>query len=86
MVMKSKVDAAIEREQRARAAAEKQAQTQAAKQQQTQTPAAKKQQTKVQNVPQTVTVRDTPKPKSETTTTTQKVATDDVKPKRGFGR
>ena len=86
MVMKSKISAAIEREQRAKAAAEKQAQAQAAKQQQTQTPAAKKQQPKVQNVPQTATVRDTPKPKSETTTTTQKVATDDDRPKRGFGR
>ena len=85
MVMKSKISAAIEREQRAKAAAEKQAQAQAAKQQ-TQTPAAKKQQPKVQNVPQTATVRDTPKPKSETTKTTQKVATDDDRPKRGFGR
>ena len=83
VTMSGIIRAARKKEAEAKAAAEKQAQ---AAKQQTQTPAANKQQPKVQNVPQTATVRDTPKPKSETTTTTQKVATDDVKPKRGFGR
>ena len=73
---------AAEQQAQAQAAKQQMEQAQAAKQQKSQAPVAEKQQPKVQNVPQTTTVRDTQKPKSESTQTTQKVTTDDVKPKR----
>ena len=92
MTMTNIIADAKDREFEAKLAAEQQAQAQAAKQQmeqaqaakqpKSQAPVAEKQQPKVQNVPQTTTVRDTQKPKSESTQTTQKVTTDDVKPKR----
>ena len=84
--MTAKMNAAIDREKRAKEAKEHEAEIEAAKKQQTETRAAERQQPKVRDVPQTPTVRDTPKPKSETTQTTQKVATDDDNPKRGFRR
>jgi hypothetical protein len=85
-IMTAKMNAAIERVKRAKEAKEHEAEIEAAKKQQTETRAAERQQPKVRDVPQTPTVRDTPKPKSETTQTTQKVATDDDNPKRGFRR
>lgn len=85
-IMTAKMNAAIEREKKAKEAKGREAEIEAAKKQQTETRAAERQQPKVRDVPQTPTVRDTPKLKSETTQTTQKVATDDDNPKRGFRR
>ena len=84
MMMKSKVNAAIEKEQKAKEAMEREAKAEAARKQQAEAHAAERQQPKVRDVPQTATVRDTPKPKSEVTPKTRKTTTDDERPKRGF--
>ena len=84
MAMKSKVNAAIEKEQKAKEARECEAKAEAARKQQTEARAAERQQPKVHDVPQTATVRDTPKPKSEVAPKTRQATTDDERPKRGF--
>ena len=84
MAMKYKVDAAIEREKKAKEAEEREAKKAASQKQQTEPLAAERQQLKVRDVPQTATVRDTPKSKSEVAPKTQKTTTDDERTKRGF--